>query len=54
MKKEELTIDWVGTAGGYYIRLNTETVHFCKSVYERDMFIAELKARIILIKEDSE
>lgn len=31
---------------GYFVTLDGEKVHYCKTTYERDMFIAELKARL--------
>ena len=42
-----------GSSQGYHIELNGEEVHYTKDAYQRDMFIAELKARInIALRED--
>lgn len=38
-------ISWYSNIQGYFVTVNGDVVHFCKTEYERDMFIAELKIR---------
>ena len=42
------------TTKGWHIELDGERVHFAKTDYERDMFIAELKARIKILRSGQE
>lgn len=42
---------WSGRTEGWHIALDGEQVHFAKSIYERDMFIAELRARLKLLQQ---
>lgn len=43
----ELHYEFRGDTDGYHIMLNGEQVHFTKDQYECDMFIAELKIKIL-------
>lgn len=45
-----VTYFYKGATGGYHIELDGEQVHFTKDEYQRDMFMAELKARIKLLE----
>jgi hypothetical protein len=51
MTDEIIKIGWTyhGATRGYQIYMNDEQIHFAKTEYDRDMFIADLKARILLI-----
>jgi hypothetical protein len=48
--RKQPNIHWAykGATEGYHIYLNDEQVHFTKDTYERNMFIAELKAKLKL------
>lgn len=46
-------ISWMfsGESQGYHINMDGEQIHFTKDVYERDMFISELKGRLKIAAE---
>jgi len=44
--KPDISWNWRGMTQMYHVTLDCEEVHSCKTPYERDMFIAELKARL--------
>ena len=48
-------ISWVwkrnGDTEGFCITLDNVQIHFCNTIYERDMFIAEIKAKINILKD---
>lgn len=47
----DISWNYYGATQKYHITLDGEEVHIVKTEYERDMFIAELKARIKLIEK---
>ena len=49
----QVTSFYNGSSRGDFVTLDGEQVFFTKNPYERDMFIAELKARIAVLKGKS-
>jgi hypothetical protein len=43
---------WNGESKGWIITMDGDKVHFTRDEYQKDMFIAELKAKIKLMQED--
>lgn len=50
----KLDITWIGTKDGYFIKMNGEQIHYSKTIYDRDMFMAELKGKLFIAQNKDE